>query len=81
MADFATREELAQQIQQLGYEIYLKDQQISELATRVTQLEYNIQQTTAQLNGALDDQAKFWNLIDWIDANGSDMIKEFVETL
>jgi septal ring factor EnvC (AmiA/AmiB activator) len=81
MADFATREELAQQIQQLGYEIYLKDQQISELATRVTQLEYNIQQTTAQLNGALDDQAKFWNLIDWIDANGSDTIKQFVETL
>ncbi len=81
MADFATREELAQQIQQLGYEIYLKDQQISELATRVTQLEYNIQQTTAQLNGALDDQAKFWNLIDWIDANGSDEIKAFVETL
>jgi septal ring factor EnvC (AmiA/AmiB activator) len=81
MADFATREELAQQIQQLGYEIYLKDQQISELATRVTQLEYNIQQTTAQLNGALDDQSKFWNLIDWIDANGSDTIKQFVETL
>ena len=81
MADFATREELAQQIQQLGYEIYLKDQQISELATRVTQLEYNIQQTTAQLNGALDDQSKFWNLIDWIEENGSDMIKEFVETL
>ena len=81
MADFATREELAQQIQQLGYEIYLKDQQISELATRVTQLEYNIQQTTAQLTGALDDQAKFWNLIDWIDANGSDTIKQFVETL
>ena len=81
MADFATREELAQQIQQLGYEIYLKDQQISELATRVTQLEYNIQQTTAQLNGALDDQSKYWNLLDWIEENGSDEIKAFVETL
>ena len=81
MADFATREELAQQIQQLGYDIYLKDQQILELSTRVDQLEYSIQQTTAQLTGALDDQAKFWNLIDWIDANGSDTIKQFVETL
>jgi len=64
MADFATREELAQQIQQLGYTIYLKDQELSELATRVNQLEYTIEQISTQLTGALDDQSKWWNLID-----------------
>jgi len=81
MADFATREELAQQIQQLGYTIYLKDQELSELATRVNQLEYTIEQISTQLTGALDDQSKWWNLIDWIQENGSDTIKEFIETL
>ena len=81
MADFATREELAQQIQQLGYTIYLKDQELSELATRVNQLEYTIEQISTQLTGALDDQSKWWNLIDWIEENGSDTIKQFIETL
>ena len=81
MADFATREELAQQIQQLGYTIYLKDQELSELATRVNQLEYTIEQISTQLTGALSDQSKWWNLIDWIEENGSDTIKQFIETL
>ena len=81
MSTYATREELAQQIQQLGYDLHLKDTQINELITRVGQLDYQVSQLTNQLGAALSDQSKFWQLSDWINDFGSENAKDFLSSL
>ena len=81
MSDFATREEMVSQIQQLGYDLHLKDVQINELITRVGQLDYQVSQLTNSLASALSDQSKYWQLSDWIQEFGDQQTKDFLSTL
>jgi len=59
MSNFATREELAQQIQQIGYQLHLQNQTIDEQTTSIQILEQRQQNYAEQLSNALSDQAKY----------------------